>query len=285
MFQILTDSSCDLTKVQLSEHQISMVPLTVTYDEDTVFPDWSMDPAAFYAGIRSGKLPKTSAVNPDQWRKAMELPLQEGRDVLAITMASGISATYQSAVIAAAELREHYPDRELHVIDSTTASLTLGLLVLKAAQLRDRYQSAAAVARWVEEHKKNYCVWLAAEDLMHLRRGGRLGAASAVVGTMLQIRPLIHLTEEGKLESGPKVRGHKAVLSTLVEMVEKYGIPEANATMAVGHTDCQAEAEALAELLKEATGAQNVMVGSIGTVIGSHVGPGALTVCFMGRER
>ncbi len=285
MFALLTDSGCDLTAAQLRALDIQAAPLTVTYDENTTFPDGSMDPADFYAGIRAGKMPQTAAVNPQGWAALMEPALRQGRDVLAIPMAAGISATYQSAVIAAEELGERYPDREICVVDSTTASLTLGLLVRKAAQLRDRGCSARATAQWVEEHKKNYCVWLMAEDLMHLKRGGRLGAASAVVGTMLHIKPLIHLNDEGKLEAGPKIRGRKAAIQTLTDLVRKNGIPEANAVMAVGHTGCIADAEALAQVLRETCGPEEVIVGYIGTVIGAHVGPDALTVCYVGAER
>ncbi len=279
MFEILTDSSCDLV-----EHQgIAVAPLTVVYDENTMFPDGQMAPEEFYAGIRAGKQPKTAAVNPEQWAALMERALGRGRDVLVLTLASAISGTYQSAVIAAGELAQAYPERRIRVIDSTTGSLTLGLLVRKTAQLRAEGRDVDAVADWVEAHKKNYCVWLAVEDLMHLKRGGRLGAASAAVGTMLQIKPLIHLTDEGKLESGPKVRGRKAVIQALAELVRKNAIE--TDTMAVGHTACREDAEALAQLLRETCGAENVLVGSLGTVIGSHVGPGALTVCFVGRER
>ncbi len=278
MFQILTDSGSE----RIPAADMSVVPLTVMYDEHTSFPDGQMAPAEFYAGIRAGKLPKTSAVNPEQWTRPMEAILGRGEDVLVITLAAALSGTHQSAVIAADELREQYPQQRIRVIDSTTASHALGLLVEKATELRDAGGSMDAVADWVEAHKKNYCVWLAVEDLMHLKRGGRLGAAAAVAGTMLQIKPLLHLTDGGHLESGPKVRGRKAMLHTLTELVRSNAVPGEPVT--VGHSACPEDAEVLAELLRKDCGIQRVQVGSIGTVIGAHVGPGALTVCFVAEN-
>ncbi len=285
MFQILTDSSCDLTKEQLSRHRISVAPLTVTWDESTTFPDGHMGPAAFYAGIRSGKLPQTAAVNPGQWADLMKPALHRGEDVLVLTLASGVSATYQSAVIAAGELQEAYPQRKIAVVDSTAASLALGLLVLNAAGLRDSGMSLEDTVQWVEGNKQSFCVWLTVEDLMHLKRGGRLGAASAMVGTMLQIKPLLYLNDQGRLEQGPKVRGRKAAMQALVDRVKCYGLPGENDTLAVGHAACREDAELLAQMLQTACGVQNVLIGSIGNVIGAHVGPGSLIVCYRSTQR
>ncbi len=285
MFQIITDSCCDLTARQCREHSISVVRLTVTYDETTIFPDGQMEPEDFYAGIRRGKLPQTAAVNPEQWESLMRPALEQGQDVLAITMPAGISGTYQSACIAAEELRERFPAGNIFVVDSTAASLAQGMLVLEAARLRDEGATAEATAQWLEAQKKSFCVWLAAEDLMHLKRGGRLGAAAALVGTMLQIKPLIYLNEEGRLAQGQKVRGRKAAIHALCDRVKTTGLPGENATVAVGHAACEADALALARLLKTECGVQEVTIGTIGNVIGAHVGPGALIVCYRAVRR
>ena len=285
MFQILTDSCCDLPKQILAEYKVGCAPLMVHYDENTVFPDGEMDPVRFYEGVRSGKMPKSAAVNPDQWGTLMREALERGEDVLVVAMASGISATYQSAVIAAADLGDEFPLRTIKVIDTTQASMTEGLMVLKAAQLRDEGKSATETAAWLEENKRNFCIWLTVEDLMHLKRGGRLSATTAIVGTMLQVKPLLYLNDEGKLESGPKARGRKASLNALVEKVETLGIPGANDTVVVGHANCPADAEFVAQKLRERCGVKNVIINFIGNVIGTHVGPGAVVVGFVGNSR
>ncbi|MBR7178914.1 MAG: DegV family protein [Oscillospiraceae bacterium] len=285
MFQILTDSCCDLPKQMLTEYAVGCAPLTVHYDDTTVFPDGDMDPVKFYEGVRSGKMPKSAAVNPDQWGKLMRAALERGEDVLVLAMASGISATYQSAVIAADDLAEEFPQRTVKVVDTTQGSLTEGLMVLKAAELRDAGMTAAEAAAWFEEHKKNYCIWLTVEDLMHLKRGGRVSSTTAIVGTMLQVKPLLYLNEEGKLESGPKARGRKASLNALVEKVETLGTPDANDTVVVGHANCPADAEYVAQRLRERCGVKHVIINYIGNVIGTHVGPGAVVVGFVGNSR
>lgn len=284
-FQILTDSCCDLPKALLAEHDILVAPLTVTYDENTVFPDGDMDPVKFYEGVRSGKMPKSAAVNPDQWSGLMRAALEQGQDVLVVALSSGISATYQSAVIAADDMQEAFPGRKILVVDSTQASLTQGLLALEAARLRDEGKTAAETAAWLEENKLQACIWLTVEDLMHLKRGGRLSAATAIVGTMLQVKPLLYLNDEGKLESGPKARGRKASLNALVEKVQTLGIPGRIDTVAVGHANCPADAEYVAAQLKEKCGVKNVIINYIGNVIGTHVGPGAVVVGFFGQHR
>ena len=285
MFQILTDSCCDLPLELLAQANVGRAPLMVNYDEHTVFPDGDMDPVKFYEGVRGGKMPKSAAVNPDQWGMLMRAALEQGLDVLVVAMASGISATYQSAVIAAADLGEEFPERTIRIVDTTQASLTEGLMVLKAAELRDAGKTVDEAAAWFEENKRNYCIWLTVEDLMHLKRGGRLSATTAIVGTMLQVKPLLYLNDEGKLESGPKARGRKASLNALVDKVATLGIAGRNDTVAVGHANCPADAEYVAQQLKERCGVKNVIVNYIGNVIGTHVGPGAIVVGFVGDAR
>ncbi len=285
MFQILTDSCCDLTKQMLFELKVGRAPLMVNYDETTVFPDGDMDPVKFYEGVHAGKMPKSAAVNPDQWGTLMREALERGEDVLVVAMASGISATYQSAVIAAADLGDEFPQRTIKVVDTTQASMTEGLMVLKACEMRDAGMSAAEVAAWFEENKKNFCIWLTVEDLMHLKRGGRVSSTTAIVGTMLQVKPLLYLNDEGKLESGPKARGRKASLNALVEKVESFGIAGCNDTVVVGHANCPADAEYVAQKLRERCGVKKVIINFIGNVIGTHVGPGAVIVGFMGNSR
>ena len=283
-FVILSDSCLDLPRELVSELEIGIAPLSVAYDENTVFDDGTMAPHDFYEGIRNGKMPKTSAVNLDGWSRLMKAALAEGRDVLALCVSSGISTTYQSAIIAAGELKEKYPGRRILVVDTLSASVGQGMLVWHAARLRAEGKDLDAVYAWVEENKLHACHWVTVNDLMHLKRGGRVSAATAVVGTMLQIKPVLVVDNAGKLDTSVKARGRKAAMNLLVEKFVKTGIPGANGTVFLGHGDCPEEAAAVAELLRE-KGAENVVVGYVGNVIGSHTGPDVLVIAFLGTER
>jgi DegV family protein with EDD domain len=230
-------------------------------------------------------MPKTAAVNPEQWAQRMEPALSRGEDVLILSFSSGLSTTYQSAVIAATELREKYPGRKILVVDTTCASVGHGLVVWHAARLRDEGKTIDQVYQWVEENAPCVHHWVTVNDLMHLKRGGRVSATTALVGTMLQIKPIIHVTAEGKLDTVAKARGRKAAMNYLVEKMEELGTPGANDTVIVGHGDCGADAGALAEMVKERCGVKNVIVSYVGNVIGSHTGPDVLVVAFLGTRR
>ena len=194
-YKIITDSGCDLPREMLSRLDVRSVPLFVNFKgedrEDTV--DAGIQ--EMYAGLRSGEAATTSAVNPDRWAEKMESVLAEGQDVLTITFSSGLSTTYQSAVIAAGELKEKYPDRKIFVVDSLAASLGQGLLVWYACKMKDAGMSVEELAAWVEENKLHLCHWFTVDDLMYLKRGGRVSAATALVGTMLQIKPVLHVDD------------------------------------------------------------------------------------------
>ena len=284
-FMILSDSAHDLPKSLLGQLGVESVPLSVEYDENTVFVDGSMDPHEFYNGIRSGKMPKTAAVNPEQWREKMEPALKNDRDVLVLAFSSTLSATYQSAVIAAEELGEKYPQRTIRVVDTLSASVGHGLLVWNAAKRREAGESLEEVYRWIMENRLHVCHWVTVNDLMHLKRGGRVSAATAVVGTMLQIKPVIVVNDDGRLDTVAKARGRKSAISTLVQKLEETGIPGANETVFLGHGDCPEEAEALAEQLKGKCGVKNVVITHVGNVIGSHTGPDVLVIAFLGKQR
>ena len=283
-FKIITDSCCDLPAVLVASLELSVVPLSVEMD-GKAFAEGEMTPKALYDHLRAGKLPKTSAVNPEGWAAGIRPELEAGRDVLVLAFSSGLSATYQSAVIAAEELREEFPDRKLLVIDTLCAALGQGLLVYTAAQLRSEGKSIDEVAAWVEEHKLNLCHWVTVEDLMHLKRGGRVSAATAVVGTMLSIKPIIRMDNDGKLESFAKARGRKAAMSFLLDrMAESYD-PTISDTVFIAHGDCLAEAEQLSAAVKSRFGVKNVVIGCVGAVIGAHTGPGVLVLFHFGKNR
>ena len=284
MFQILTDSSCDLSAELAARLKLDVVSLSIEMD-GVVYTGSDMSPKELYDHLRGGKLPKTSAGNPEGWAAAMRPRLEAGLDLLVLAFSSGLSATYQSAVIAAEELREEFPHRKLIVIDTLCASRGQGLLVYSAAKLRDEGRSIEDTAAWVEDHKRNVCHWVTVEDLMHLKRGGRIGAATAVVGTMLNIKPIIRVDDEGKLETTAKCRGRKAALNYLLDRMAESWIPELNDTVYIGHGDCMADAEYLKAGILERFGDREVLIDYVGAVIGAHTGPGVAFIAFYGKQR
>ena len=283
-FKIITDSACDLSAEMISELQLGIAPLSVEMD-GRVYLEGEMPPAELYDHLRNGKQPKTAAVNPDGWAAVIRPALQAGQDVLVLPFSSALSATHQSAVIAAEELREEFPDRKLIVLDTLCAAPGLGLLVHTAAKLRSQGRTIDETAAWIEAHKLNVCHWVTVEDLMHLKRGGRIGAATAVVGTMLNIKPIIRVDNEGRLENLAKCRGRKAALNYLLDRMAESFDPEIDDTVFVGHGDCAADAEYLANGVRERFGVKNVYINYIGAVIGAHTGPGVATVFFFGKNR
>ena len=283
-FKIITDSCCDLTADMIRELDLGIATLSVEMD-GRAYLEGEMTPVELYNHQRNGKMPKTSAVNPDGWAAAIRPALENGLDALVLAFSSALSTTYQSAVIAAEELREEFPRRKIIVIDSLCAAVGLGLLVHTAAGLRNQGKTLEEVAAWVEEHKLNVCHWVTVEDLMHLKRGGRVSAATAVVGTMLNIKPIIRVDNEGKLENCAKCRGRKAALNHLLDRMAESFDPDLCDTVFVGHGDCAADAEYLANSVKERFGVKHVYINYIGAVVGAHTGPGVATVFFFGKNR
>ena len=215
----------------------------------------------------------------------MEPALQEGHDLLVLGFSSGLSTTYQSAVIAAQELIEKYPQRRIHVVDTLCAALGQGMLVWYACKKRDEGLSLDELTAWVEENKLNIRHEVTVDDLMYLKRGGRVSATTAVVGTMLQIKPIITVNEEGKLINIAKARGRKAAMETLVKKLVELGKDFDNHTVFITHGDCLEDAEALKALVLQKSNSKEVMIGNLGAVIGSHAGPGTLALFFMGQKR
>ena len=283
-YQIITDSCCDFTQQQYQELGVACAPLTVLYKGES--HDNFSDPAdvkAFYDELRAGVTASTAAVNPDGWAAPMEEALKEGRDVLVMAFSSGLSTTYQSAVIAAKELREAYPDRKIYVVDTLCAALGQGLLVWHACKQRDAGMDIDSLYTWLEEHKLNICHWVTVDDLSHLKRGGRISATTALVGTMLNIKPIIYVDNDGHLINTAKVRGRKAAMELLVSKLKETGTDFE--TIFIAHGDCPEDAAALEALAREKCGVKNVITGYVGPVIGAHTGPGVLVVFFMGTHR
>ena len=284
-YQIITDSCCDFPTEEYPRLGLTMVPLSVQFRGET-YDDRNDDSLhAMYEGLRAGEEAKTSAVNPDRWASAMEPVLAAGRDILVLAFSSGLSTTYQSAVMAAQELQEAYPERTIHVVDTLCASMGQGLLVWYACRKRDEGMDLAALRDWVEDTKLHLCHWFTVDDLMYLKRGGRISSATALVGTMLQIKPLLHVDDEGHLISMAKARGRKASLDALARKTRELGAGFDNSIMFISHGDCPEDAEYLASVLKEQYGVKEVVISYVGAVIGSHSGPGTMALFFLGEHR
>ena len=284
-FQIITDSCCDFPTPMYGQLGLTFVPLTVEFRGNT-FDDKNDDTLKdMYQGLRAGEVAKTSAVNPSRWSQAMEKALAAGKDVLVLAFSSGLSTTYQSAVIAAEELKDAYPDRKIQVIDTLCASMGEGLLVWYACKKRDEGLSLDEVAQWVLDNRLHLCHWFTVDDLMYLKRGGRISAATALVGTMLQIKPLLHVDDEGHLINMTKTRGRKAAIDAMVKKAQELGAGYDNSTMFISHGGCLSDAEYLSRQLKEKCGVKDVVISYVGAVIGSHSGPGTLALFFLGSHR
>ena len=284
-YQIITDSCCDFTKEMYEKLGLAVVPLMVNFRGQT-FPDRNDESLKdMYAGLRAGEVATTSAANPGQWQELMEPYLQKGEDLLVLAFSSGLSTTYQSASMAADELRTMYPDRTISVVDSLCASLGEGLLAYYACKKRDEGMPLRELTQWLLDNRLHLCHWFTVDDLMYLKRGGRISAATAIVGTMLSIKPVLHVDNEGHLINVGKARGRKASIQAMAKKVAELGAGFDNATMFISHGDCPEDAEYLAGLLKEQYGAKEVYINYVGAVIGSHSGPGTLALFFMGEHR
>ena len=284
-YKIITDSGCDLPRTMLSQLDVEIVPLIMNIRGRAMEDSVDEGIEEMYDLLRAGEAASTSAINPARWGEKMEEFLLQGKDVLVLTFSSGLSTTHQSAVIAANELQEKYPQRKILVVDTLAASLGQGLLVWYTCKMRDAGMSVEELATWVEENRNNLCHWFTVDDLMYLKRGGRVSAATALVGTMLQIKPVLHVDGEGRLVSKAKTRGRKASIQALAEKAAVDGDGYDNTTMFICHGDCIEDAEYLSRLVKEKCGVKEVFIGYTGAVIGSHSGPGTLAVFFMGKQR
>ncbi len=284
-YQIITDSCCDYPKALLDTLDLSVVPLTLNFRGQTWTDTTDEGLKTMFNGLRNGETASTSAANPENWAAAIEPVLKQGEDVLVLAFSSGLSTTYQSAMIAAADLQEAYPQRKIRVVDTLSASLGQGLLVWYACQKKEEGLSLDELADWCEENRFKLCHWFTVDDLMYLKRGGRISATTALLGTMLNIKPVLHMDDEGHLINVTKVRGRKASIDALAAKVGTLGIPGANDTMFICHGDCIEDAEYLKKRLIELYGTKNVMIGYVGAVIGSHSGPGTLAVFFLGEHR
>jgi len=284
-YRILTDNCCDYPAGMYEDLNLTAIPLSVRFQGKEVTQYNEKWLKKMYAGLREGEDATTAAANPTGWAEILEPVLAAGEDALVLAFSSGLSTTYQSAVIAASELGEKYPDRKIRVIDTLSASLGQGLLVWYACKKRDEGMGFEELADWCEDNKLHLCHWFTVEDLMFLKRGGRVSAATALVGTMLQIKPVMHMDDEGHLIKVSTARGRKASINELAKKLGETGLPGENETVFICHGDCLEDAQYLEKLVKEKYGVKNVFIYYTGAVIGSHSGPGTLALFFLGSKR
>ena len=287
-YVLLTDSSADLTDALVKELGVEVLPLSFTMRNKT-YRNWpdnrEIDPKDFYRQLREGEMATTSAVNVSDFTETIEPHLKEGRDVLVVAFSSGLSATCHSAQIAAQELSERYPDRKIWVVDSLCASLGQGLLVWYAARMKAQGKSMEEVRDWLEDNKLHLCHWFTVDDLHFLKRGGRISPATAVVGTMLSIKPVMHVDDEGRLVKVGTARGRNASLKALVNHMEETAIDPGSQVVFISHGDCLEDAQKVADDVKRRFGVEQVVLNNVGPVIGAHSGPGTVALFFLGSKR
>ncbi len=286
-YTIVTDSSCDLPASLAEKLGIRVVPLSVFVEgkqyynyldgRDIAFED-------FYQQVGQGKLVTTSAVNVELFKTIMESELLTGHDVLYIGFSSGLSGTYNAGRMAAAELQEEYPNSTILTVDSLCASLGQGMLVYQAALQKAGGKSIEEVRDFCEETKLKVCHWFTVDDLHQLKRGGRISGATALIGTMLNIKPVLHVDNEGKLINMTKARGRNGAIQALVDQMEKAAIEPEKQTIFISHGNCYDEAKRLAELVHERFGCKSV-INFVGPTIAAHSGQGTLALFFIGTER
>ena len=287
-FVIMTDSCCDMTAQMAEELELKVLPLSLLMGQDT-YRNWldgrEIGFHDFYERIRAGATATTSAISVGDFEEAMRPILQEGRDILYLAFSSGLSTTYQSAVIAADGLREEFPDAKIYTVDSLAASLGQGLFVYLCVQQKRAGKTIEEIRDYAEDIKLKVCHWFTVDDLNPLKRGGRISAATALFGTMLTIKPVLHVDDEGHLIPVSKARGRKASLLALVDQMEQTAIDPKNQTVFISHGDCEADAQFVADEVRRRFGTEDIRINYVGPVIGNHSGPGTLALFFLGRSR
>ena len=287
-YVIMTDSSCDLSQELADQLGLEVLPLEVMADGKN-YRNWldgrEIGFKEFYKLAREGKELKTSAVNTAAFEEKMEKLLEEGKDILYIGFSAGLSTTYNSGEAAARELREKYPDRKIYTVDTLAASLGQGMIIYYAAKKKEAGATIEEVRDFVENEKLHMCHWFTVDDLNYLKRGGRISAATAAVGTMLSIKPVMHMDNEGHLVAVGKARGRKAALCQLLDTMGELGEGLEGQTTFICHSDCMDDAQYVASQMKERFGVAQVNINWIGPVIGAHTGPGTIGIFFWGSER
>lgn len=283
-FVITADSTVDLPATFYEEKNIRIISLSYLLNDNTYEDLGGLSSKEIMDEIRQGALPTTSQITPQKARDVFEPILKEGKDILHIGFSSALSGSCNSARIAAQELEEEYEGAKIIVVDSLCASMGEGFLLYKAVELLEQGKSLEETAKWVEENKLHICHDFTVDDLFHLYRGGRVSRTTAVIGSMINIKPVLHVDMEGRLTSIGKARGRKKSLLALIDRMGEKSKGYENPITMIVHGDCEEDAKHLAELMKERYGVKDVLINGIGAVIGSHVGPGVIGIFYMGER-
>lgn len=287
-YKIITDSCANLTDEQISEYGVEILSLKYFIGEeayDSYIKGKKIDYSNAYRILREKGKITTSLANREDCDKTILPVLEDGHDVLVLAFSSGLSGTYQNIVNSAEDYREMFPDRKIIVVDTLAASMGEGLIVHYAAKMKSEGKTMEEVAEWVENNKLKLCHVFTLDDLFFLKRGGRLSGTSAVVGSLMGIKPLMHVANDGKLYVTGKARGRKAAMKHLIDSVGEKGVGIKNQDIYIVHGDCEDEAKIIGEEVKKRYGVKNIVYNCLDPVIVSHSGPGTLAIFFLGTER
>lgn len=284
---IITDSCSDLPLSFITENNICALSLTCHFKGMEIPDDFgkSLNYKEFYEEVRAGEMPSTSQINVYTFVEEFKKHIQEGKSIIYIGFSSALSGTFNSAAIARQQLIEEFPDADITVIDSKSASLGEGLIVYYAVDMMKKGKSKEEIVNWIEENKLNVNHWFTVDDLGHLKRGGRISGASAAIGTLLDIKPILQVDNEGRLIPAAKVKGRKKAISTLRDKLLESIVNPEEQVIAISHGDCIEEAETLKAAILEKCKVKDVLMNNIGPVIGSHAGPGTISLFFIGKKR
>lgn len=285
-YVIFTDSACDIKPKMLKEWGVGYENLTFRFDgDDKIYTGDDMDINDFYQKMRDGGVAKTAAANPEAFITAFRKILEEGNDILHLGFSSGLSTTYNAARIASLQMAEEFPDRKIVVVDTLAASAGQGLLVYLAVKKLEEGATLEENAEYIKAMIPKLCHWFTVDDLVYLKRGGRISAISAFAGTMLGIKPVLHVDDEGHLVNVAKVRGRRTAVTALADKYGELADDKENGTVFISHADCMADVKLLESILKERYGASLDVITDVGSVIGAHSGPGTLALFFVGKNK
>ncbi|MEG0495467.1 MAG: DegV family protein [Eubacterium sp.] len=287
-FEIVTDSSCNLTEAIIDHYNLHILSLRFLADDKEYYSYTKgkiTDLSQFYEMMRQKKEINTSQINPKTCTILFETLLKEGKDILYIGFSSALSGTFQAAYLALEDLKVKYPERKIYAVDTLGASLGEGLLVYHAANKRDQGESIESVNAWLLEYRLHLCHWFTVDDLFFLQRGGRVSNTVAVLGTLLNVKPVMHMDNEGRLIFVMKVRGRKHSLDSLVEHLEATAINPSEQTIFITHGDCLEDAEYVAKKIEEKYHPREILINWVDPVIGAHSGPGTVALFFLGTHR
>lgn len=282
---ITVNNTVDTGKEWLEERNVPVIPLKYTIDGQEYTDMYGLSDKEFFQKLREGKMSVTSQINPEEAKEMLEPYVKEGKDVLHLAFSSALSGTCNSMKIAAEELQEEYPEAKVIVVDTLCACMGEAMLLYYALKQKEAGKTIEEVAQWAEENKLHVCHNVTVDDLFHLHRGGRVSKTAAVLGTMVKVKPIIHMDDNGALQVIGKERGRKKSLHKIVDMAVERSKGWDNEIIMITHGDCLEDAEYVAKLVREKMGVENVFIHNIGTVIGSHTGPGVVATFCMGNKR